>query len=54
VRTVAVFADGPKHGFQYTVVGQRVFELFVIPDPWIPPPLNVGKPMPWDSFRRVT
>jgi hypothetical protein len=54
VRVIAVFADGPKQGWQFTVLGHSVFEVFVIPDPWIPPPLNLGPPMPWEPFRRVT
>jgi hypothetical protein len=54
VRIVAVFADGPKRGWQFTVLGQCVFEMFVVPDPWIPPPLDLGPPWPWEPFRRVT
>jgi hypothetical protein len=29
------------------VLGNSVFEAWVIPDLWIPPPLDIGKPMPW-------
>jgi len=49
-----VFADGPKRGWQFTVLGQSVFEVFVVPDPSIPPPPDLGPPRPWESFRRVT
>ena len=54
MRVVAVFADGPKRGWQFTVLGQSVFEVFLVPDPWIPPPLDLGPPRPWERFRRVT
>jgi hypothetical protein len=37
----------PKGGWEYTVLGNSVFEAWVIPDLWIPPPLDIGKPMPW-------
>jgi hypothetical protein len=54
MRIVAVFAGGPKGGWQYTVLGTSVFEEFVIPDPWIPPPLDLGPPLPGEPHRRVT
>lgn len=54
MRVVAVFADGPKRGWQYTLLGRSAFGLFVVPDPWIPPPLDLGPPRPWEPFRRVT
>src|SRR6266487_915590 len=54
MRIVAVFADGPKGGWEYTVLGNSVFEVWVIPDPWIPPPLDLGLPEPGEPHRRVT
>lgn len=51
---IAVFADGPKRGLQFTLLGRSAFELFVVPDPWVPPPLDLGPPRPWEPFRRVT
>jgi hypothetical protein len=54
VRVIAVFADGPKRGLQLTLLGQTADELFAVPDPWIPPPIDLGPPMPWEPFRRVT
>jgi hypothetical protein len=54
MRIVAVFAGGPKHGWEYTVLGNSVFEVWVIPDPWVPPPLELGPPAPGEPFRRVT
>jgi hypothetical protein len=54
VRVVAAFADGPKRGLQLTLLGRSAAELFVVPDPWIPPPLDLGPPRPWEPFRRVT
>jgi hypothetical protein len=51
---IAVFLDGPENGRELTLIGFDAPEVLRVPEPYIPPPIDLGPPAPGEEVRRVT